>query len=72
MKCFHNIKSFLTHGYKERSTLIGIAVLFGWVYHKEINQLVINILTSPELVTKVIDGLVTLFAGLAIIYKQKK
>jgi len=72
MKCFHSIKSFLTHGYKERSTLIGVIILFGWIYHKEINQLVINVLTSPELVTKVIDGLVTLLAGLAIIYKQKK
>jgi hypothetical protein len=40
MKCFHSIKSFLTHGYKERSTLIGVIILFGWVYHKEINQLV--------------------------------
>jgi hypothetical protein len=45
--------------------------MFGWVYYKEINQLIINVLTSPELAVKIINGLVTLFAGLYYFKKKK-
>ena len=70
---FHNIKSFIAHGLKEWTTYLGIGLLlFGWTYHKEINQLIINVLSSPELISKVVDGLVSLCATLFIIYKHKK
>lgn len=70
---FHNITSFIANGLKEWTTYLGIIVLlFGWWYHKEINQLIIGVLTSPELIIKIIDGLASVSGVLFIFYKQKK
>jgi hypothetical protein len=61
------LKPLITH----RNKIISVIIMFGWVYYKEINQLIINVLTSPELVVKIINGLVTLFAGLYYFKKKK-
>ena len=67
----HNFTSFIKQGLKEWTTWLGIAlVVFGWFYYKEINQLIKNVLTSPEMTTKIIDGLSTAFGTYLIIYKQ--
>ncbi len=56
---------------RHRNKIISAIIMFGWVYYKEINQLIINVLTSPELAVKIINGLVTLFAGLYYFKKKK-
>lgn len=72
MNKFHTIKSFIKSGFKERSTWVGISIiLFGIFYHKEINQLIINILGSNELVTSIIDTLATFVGALLIAHKDK-
>ena len=69
---FHSLNSFITKGLKEYTTWIGIVILFGWIFSKEIHQLISNILTSHELSIRIVDGLSTLIAFLFILFKHKK
>lgn len=71
-KYFHNSNSFIPQAFHEFSTYIGIIILFGWIYHQELNQLIINILTSNQLLTNIINGLATLGGLLLIMFKQNK
>lgn len=69
----HNVKSFVKNGLTEWTTWIGILILvFLLLYYKEINQLIVNILTSPTLASKGVDGLTSVAAFGFILYKQKK
>lgn len=68
----HTFNTFIIQGTKEWTTWAGIGILvFLAIYHKEINTLIINVLNSPELVTKVIDGATSLAGFAFIVYKQK-
>jgi hypothetical protein len=69
----HNIHSFIAQGLKEWTTLLGItALIFITIYHKEINQLIDNVLTSQLLAEKIINGLAAAAAFGFIVYKEKK
>lgn len=68
----HSWSSFKLCGFKEITTWLGIILICGgWYYHKEIDILIRHILASPELVTKIINGLGTLVGFLFILYKEK-
>lgn len=72
LKYFHTPKTFLQKGFLERSTWIGILIICGWLYHKEINQLIINVFNNPALPTRLIDLMAT-GAGIIIAgWKEKK
>ena len=56
----HNITSFFEHGIKEKSTWIGIAILFGWLFHDGIHTLINNILINPFLANSISRGIGTI------------
>ena len=68
----HSLNSFIEKGLKEYTTWIGFIILFGWIFHKEIHQLIVNVLSSPEFIAKVIDGISTLMGFLFILWKMSK
>lgn len=73
----HTWKSFINQGLRERTTYVGLAIIiFTWLYYREINTLIINVLTSPQLastiITKVIDTVATIVGAGFIIYKSTK
>lgn len=69
----HNLKSFLSSGLKEWTTWVGVSVLcFVILYHSQINQLIINILTNPLLANKAIEGIGSFLSFSFILYKQRK
>ncbi len=53
---FHTPKSFIKHGLKEKSTYIGIAILCGWFFFKDIHDLIHNILVNPMLANSLVRG----------------
>jgi hypothetical protein len=70
----HTINSFIRNGWREPTTWIGLVLLFGWVYHSEIHQLIKNILTSDKLseqlvttVSHALDTIVTAVAGYLVL-----
>lgn len=51
MSKFHNLKTLVKHGVKEKNTWIGVAILaFGVLYHKEIDSMIRNLLSSNDLI----------------------
>jgi nicotinamide riboside transporter PnuC len=69
----HTWESFIEHGLHERSTYVGLVIIiFGFLYHTEINTLIKNILTSPQLTSAIIDTIATLFGTILVIFKSKK
>ena len=81
----HTWETFLNQGLRERTTYVGLAIIiFGWLYYREINILIINILTSPQLVSTIIssipatliakgiDSVATIVGAGSIIYKSTK
>jgi len=71
MKYFHDLNSFIKEGWKQPSTWLGIIILFGWIYNKEIDKLIIEVLTSSQLITYCVNGVATL-AGALLIYFNKQ
>ncbi len=85
---FHNLKSFIKEGFKQRSTYIGIGAFIFYGYnHAIINKIITdvliqigkdlpilthNILTSPSLVSSIVQGLGGVGATLLIIFRGKK
>jgi hypothetical protein len=71
LKKLHSFDTFIKFGLREKSTWIGILLLFGWVYHKEIDALITRVLTSNELATYLINGVATAIGLLAMAIKKK-
>ena len=71
-KYFHSIGSFIEGGYKDAYSIIGYIMLFGWIYHHEIDQLIKTILGSDKLATSLINIITTGIGALLVMIKKDK
>lgn len=63
---FHNLQTFFKYGWKQLTTIIGLLLIIWFIYsfRHDFGILISGVLTSADLVNKIVSGLGLIISGI--------